>query len=302
MNGSVIVTGANSGIGYSITKHLNDNRVHVFACVRREETIPAFESLENVTPVILDVTKPESIVAAGRVISDSGRAIRGLVNNAGVPSFLPLFYVNDQDYNFVFDVNVLGVHRVTNQFIPALIKSKGRIIIISSISGIWSGFGSGFYTMSKHAIEAYGDTLSLELGKFGIHVALIEPGNYKSNLGNHAGKSFSRVEQIQDNIYAEEFQMFLAKRKSAGKQESPEPTEVAHSVYQALTTDSPKYRYLVVPNQQEAEMVIRKGIAEVLELNRDHNFSYTKDQLLEMFEQMYELDNLSLHLGPSPRS
>ncbi len=65
MKGSVVVTGANSGIGWHITKLLNEKQIPVFACARREEAFSAFEGFSHVTPVLLDVTDEESIARAG---------------------------------------------------------------------------------------------------------------------------------------------------------------------------------------------------------------------------------------------
>ncbi len=77
---------------------------------------------------------------------------------------------------------------MTKAFAPLIIESKGRITTISSISGILSGTLFGPYSMSKHAMEAYGDSLAHEMAKFDVKVSLVEPGNYKSQIGQNLKK------------------------------------------------------------------------------------------------------------------
>jgi NAD(P)-dependent dehydrogenase (short-subunit alcohol dehydrogenase family) len=104
-------------------------------------------------PLRLDVTKPEDIAAAVETVNKAGRGLYALVNNAGVAITGPPV-TSEEDFDFLFDVNVYGPYRVTRAFSPLIVQSKGRIAIISSISGILSARNLGVYSMSKHAIEA----------------------------------------------------------------------------------------------------------------------------------------------------
>ena len=84
------------------------------------------------------------------------------------------------DLEFIYQVNVFGVLRVTQAFLPMIIESKGRIVNISSISGVYSAPTASMYSGSKHALEAMTDSLAFELKELGVHVAAINPGSFAS--------------------------------------------------------------------------------------------------------------------------
>ena len=133
--------------------------------------------------VRLDVTVQDEINAAVEQIRKEGRDLWGLVNNAGVNVVGPLIEFSDKDFDFLFDVNVRGVFSVTKAFAPLVIESQGRIVNISSVSGIGTGSAYGPYSMTKHAIEAFTDALAEEMDGVGVSVAAVEPGNYSSAIG-----------------------------------------------------------------------------------------------------------------------
>jgi len=107
----------------------------------------------------------------------------GLINNAGVFIGGPLMDVDLEEFKWLMDVNVYGVYRLNQAFAPLIIESRGRISTIGSISGTLAGSYSGQYSMSKHAIEAYTDSLAAEMAPLKVQVSVIEPGNYNSAIG-----------------------------------------------------------------------------------------------------------------------
>ena len=129
--------------------------------------------------------------------SRAGRGLHGVVNNAGVAVLQPLIEVEEKDLAFQFDVNVFGPYRITKGFSPLLIDSGGRVVNISSISGTLSSALAGPYSMSKHALEAYNDTLALEMDRVGVKVVAVEPGNYASDIGKNAKK---RIKATKNNF------------------------------------------------------------------------------------------------------
>ena len=140
----------------------------------------ALDKIENIMAVRLDVTEQDQVEAAVELIRDEGRGLWGLVNNAGVSVFAPLTNAKQSDLEFIFDVNVFGVFRVTQAFAPMIIESKGRIVNISSVSGIFSAPTASAYSASKHALEAMTDSFAIELRDLGVHVTAINPGNFAS--------------------------------------------------------------------------------------------------------------------------
>ena len=133
---AVLVTGASSGIGLKMTEVLSQNGYFVYAGARKQADLDRLNAMENVQSVKLDVNKQDQIDAAVETVTKAGRGLYGLVNNAGVAIFQPLIEVEEDDMDFIFDVNVFGPYRITKAFAPLLIESKGRVMTTSSISGI----------------------------------------------------------------------------------------------------------------------------------------------------------------------
>jgi NAD(P)-dependent dehydrogenase (short-subunit alcohol dehydrogenase family) len=265
---AVLVTGASSGIGRKITERLAAEGYFVYAGARKEKDLRDLDAIENVESIRLDVTSPQEIAAAVETVRKAGRGLHGLVNNAGVAVVGPLMEAKEDDLRFVFDVNVFGPYRVTKAFAPLILESGGRIITISSIAGILSRPPLGAYSMSKHAIEAFGDALAEELEPRGVKVSLIEPGNYRSEISRNAAVRMGLGPDAQ----------------MADRSRFKEPDEVAEAVLHALFDANPKRRYLVVPDAREAEMTITKAIEELVQLNERQPFSYDRDELVKMLD------------------
>ncbi len=263
---AVLVTGASTGIGRRITERLAAQGWYVYAGARKEADLAALGALRNVQSLRLDVTSAADIAAAVDTVRRGGRGLQALVNNAGVAITGPLVETRDEDFDFVMDVNVHGPWRITRAFAPLLIESRGRITTIGSISGILSVRELGVYSMSKHAMEAFADTLAEEMRPLGVQVSIVEPGNYDSAIGASAAKR-SGPNRLEDRS------RFKA------------PDEVADAVALALSEASPKRRYLVVPNAREGEVTIRKAIEELVQLNERHAYSYDRQALVAMLDE-----------------
>jgi len=280
---AVLVTGASSGIGRKIAELLASKGHFVYAGARRQEDIDALSRIPNMQGIRLDVTSPSEIAAAVQTIRGAGRGLHGLVNNAGVAILAPLIEVDEKELSWLFDVNVYGPYRVTKAFAPLLIESKGRITTVGSISGILSGPLFGPYSMSKHAVEAFTDALGAELARFDIKVSVIEPGNYRSEIGrNTVAQVEAAAERYPGSPYQEQMRNMV---KVMGAYETyPEPDAVAEAALHALFDPNPKVRYMVVPAARQAEVTIRKAIDELVQLNQGHHFSYDRETLIRMLD------------------
>jgi NAD(P)-dependent dehydrogenase (short-subunit alcohol dehydrogenase family) len=263
---AVLVTGASTGIGRKITERLAAEGYFVYAGARKDKDLAELDAIENVKAVRLDVTSPAEIAAAVETITKAGRGLYGLVNNAGVAIRGPLVETTEEDFHYVMNVNVYGPYRVTRAFSPLIIADQGRITTISSISGILSVPGLGVYSMSKHAMEAFGDALAGEMAPLGVRVSLIEPGNYRSEISRTAAQRMGVSSPLAD------------------RSEYPEPDDVAAAVLHSLADANPKQRYMVVPVQAEAERTIQKAIEELVQLNQKQPFSYDRKALIEMLD------------------
>ena len=263
---AVLVTGASTGIGRKITERLAADGYFVYAGARKEKDLLELDAIENVDAIRLDVTSDADIAAAVQAITSAGRGLYGLVNNAGVAIVGPLVETREADFHYVMNVNVYGTYRVTKAFSPLITAAKGRITTISSISGILSRPGFGVYSMSKHATEAFGDALAAEMAPLGVQVSLVEPGNYRSEIGKTAAQRLGVTTPLAD------------------RSKYPEPDDVAAAVLHSLSDARPKRRYMVVPVQAEAEATIRKAIQELVQLNEQQPFSYDRKALVEMLD------------------
>jgi NAD(P)-dependent dehydrogenase (short-subunit alcohol dehydrogenase family) len=273
---AVLVTGASSGLGRAIAENLAARGYFVYAGARKDDDIAALSKIRNIQGIRLDVTLQDDIDAAVETVTQAGRGLYGLVNNAGVAVMGEASKMELDDLVFTMDVNVYGPYRITRAFAPLIIKSRGRITTIGSISGILSSRRLASYSMSKHAVEAYVDALASEMADHGVAVSVVEPGNYESRIRHKA------IEHARDAGASEEE---LAGLKAWAKDDHKDPGEVAEAVYQALFSEAPKRRYMVVPNANEAEITIRKIIEEMVQLNQDQPYSYDRDTLVRMLDE-----------------
>jgi NAD(P)-dependent dehydrogenase (short-subunit alcohol dehydrogenase family) len=281
---AVLVTGASSGLGRVMAETMAAQGYFVYAGARKDKDIEELNKIENVQAVRLDVNKPEQIEAAVQTIKQAGRGLYGLVNNAGVVVLKPLIEIDEEDFHFQMNVNIYGVYRVTRAFAPLIIDSKGRITIIGSIAGTLSSATWGPYSMTKHAMEAYADALKDEMKKFDVQVSLVEPGTYKSKITQSA---LDRMEQRNQSLENSQFQAEMTESVNwlaAFEEQSGDPAEVAEVVMHALFDDSPKSRYLIVPNQEQAHWTINRAMERLVEQNADQKFSYDREALIEMLD------------------
>ena len=265
---AVLVTGASTGIGRKITERLAGHGYFVYAGARKDTDLQALASLKNVQPVRLDVTQPQDIEAAVATITKAGRGLYGLVNNAGVVTVGSVLDTKMEEFDVVMAVNVYGPWRITRAFAPLIIAAKGRIANIGSVNGIISPAQTSAYSMSKRAIEGFSDVLALEMAPLGVQVSVVEPGSYKSEIFKNEVQRSGTGAQIVEFA-------------SHGK----EPDEVAAAVEQALFESSPKRRYLVVPNAQQADMTIRAQIRQLVQLNEGQTYTYDRAALVKMLDE-----------------
>lgn len=287
---AVLITGATTGIGRATAEHLAAAGYFVYAGARKDADMEALNKIENIMAVRLDVTKQDQVDEAVRLIEDQGRGLWGLVNNAGVAVFAPLTVASEADARFMFDVNVFGVLRVTQAFAPMIVESKGRIVNISSVSGVWSAHIAGMYSASKHALEAMTDSLALELRELGVHVAAVNPGSFASaifakectQLLDDADADWGSLEDYR--------QQRIERCKKGDKSTAADPIGVAVTIEKALFEDRPRDQYLVA-SQEGAGFTISWAVAEMLAFNIGHEHSYTRDEIVQFIDLIWPYVN-----------
>lgn len=288
---AVLVTGASSGIGKRIALTLAENGFYVYAGARKPADIAALSQLENIQGIRLDVTIQAEIDAAVATVRRDGRRLYGVVNNAGVFLFDPLIEVSEDDMQFIMDVNLFGPYRVTKAFAPLIIESEGRIMTVGSLVGIFSNSLFGPYSMSKHAMEAFTEALDQEMAKFNVDAAIVEPGNFRSDVMKNMHRRTTGAENgTQQTRYADEIARF-ASFTQADRSRHADPAPVAEAVLDFFSADEPKLRYLVSVSEAEVQYTLGRALQKVVELNDAQAFSQDLEQLTSKLEEQFTKKN-----------
>ncbi|MGC4377171.1 oxidoreductase [Fictibacillus sp. Mic-4] len=241
-----IVTGSSSGFGQLTCLELAANGFFVVATMRNLEKARRLqemlkkESLEqSIVIELLDVAKPDSITAFGKKIRMYGK-VDLLVNNAGFAAGGFVEELLMDDFREQFETNFFGLVAVTQLVIPMMREQgRGKIINISSISGLMGFPGLSPYVASKHAVEGFSESLRLELSPFGIDVILIEPGSYRTNIWT-TGKKVTKTAKVSPYAsYMKNIEDHLEK----SSQTYGDPGDVARLITTIAMSKRPKLRY-----------------------------------------------------------
>lgn len=247
---AVVITGASTGIGAACVQRLAQAGFHVFAGVRKEADGAALQQqmTGQITPLLLDVTNTAQIAAAQATVTVlvGTQGVVGLINNAGIAIGGPLEFLPVAELRRQMEINVYGALAVTQAFLPLLRLAGGRIVNMSSISGVAASPFLGPYAASKYALEALSDALRLEVRPWGIAVVLIEPGNIATPIWQK-GLAFADELEAQLPPQAQTYYgpIFPFLRAMLARSRGTSPDVVAQVVEQALTVPQPRARYLV---------------------------------------------------------
>ena len=244
----VIVTGSSSGVGLESALLLARNGYITYATMRSPEKDTSMKAaVQNedlpIRIIQLDVTDENSVKnAVDQVISEAGR-IDVLVNNAGYSLGGALEDLSMEEIKPQFETNLFGLIRVTQAVLPIMRKQRsGRILNISSGSGIFGFPGLSAYVSTKFAVEGLSESIAYELEPFGIKVILIEPGFVKTNFAN--SMLISKKAQDPTSSYSQMMQRIAASSNELAKSGSSAEL-VANVILDAATNPNPRLRYLV---------------------------------------------------------
>lgn len=249
----VFITGCDSGFGNLLARQLDRRGLRVLAACLTETGAEQLRSKtsDRLQTVVLDVTKTESVVAATQWVKEhvGDRGLWGLVNNAGISVFAINEWLNKQDFVKVLDVNLLGLIDVTLNMLPLVRKARGRVVNVASIMGRVSLLGGG-YCISKYGVEAFSDSLRRELSYFGVKVAIIEPGGFKTGISNSerlshiTKKLWDQSSSEVKEVYGEKFlDSYLRASELLMDTCSEDLSVVTDCMEHALTSCHPRTRY-----------------------------------------------------------
>lgn len=245
---TVLITGCSSGIGHAAAHGLKKRGWRVFASVAKEADIGALKDA-GLEALRLDYADSASIAAAiDQVLAATGGRLDALINNGAYAQAGALEDVATELLRSQFETNLFGWHELTRRVIPLMRRQgEGRIVFMSSVLGFVAAPFRGAYAASKHAVEAYADTLRLELHRTGIRVVLIEPGPIKSRFIVSARERIASSLDVANSVHREAYERELA-RLATGESSSPwkrEPEAVVKTLVLALESPHPKARYRV---------------------------------------------------------
>ncbi|HWO96000.1 MAG TPA: oxidoreductase [Bacillus sp. (in: firmicutes)] len=246
--GVAVITGASSGFGMLTSMELAKRGFHVVATMRNEaKALPLQKQAatlniqEKIEVFQLDVTDKTSIRSLERRLNEIGR-VDVLLNNAGYAAGGFVEEVPIDAYRQQFETNVFGAISVTKTVLPIMRKQgSGTIINMSSISGRMGFPGLSPYAASKHALEGWSESLRLEVQPFGIHVVLVEPGSYKTNIWS-TGKQIAKASLDADSpyhTYMTNIEAYLDREQDT----YGDPNEVAKKLADIAEQNNPRFRH-----------------------------------------------------------
>ncbi|NER13836.1 SDR family NAD(P)-dependent oxidoreductase [Leptobacterium flavescens] len=250
---NILITGVSSGIGHETALKFLRSGDRVFGSVRKEEDARSLsaEFGEMFVPLLFDITDEKAIgEAREKVAGIIGDAhLHCLINNAGMSVNGPMAYVSIEEFKKQFDINIYGLIRVTQIFLPLLgfnnERKKGKIINIGSAAGRVTRPFMGPYAASKHAVEAISDAWRRELMAFGIDLVLVEPGPIKSKIWSKA-KQYDN--SYADTPYAAQYSNLSAAIDQI--EDNAIPTEqLANLLYTIAYRKKNRARYLIAPKK-----------------------------------------------------
>jgi NAD(P)-dependent dehydrogenase (short-subunit alcohol dehydrogenase family) len=245
-SGTVLVTGASTGVGEATALHLKELGFDSVAAVRKDEDAARLGT-SGLRTVKLDVADSDSISAARAELGDGPLA--GLVNNAGIAVAAPLEFLPLDQLRRQLEVNLVGQVAVTQAFLPALRAGRGRIVNVSSIGGRMAAPLLGAYNASKFGLEGVSDSLRRELYSQGVDVIVIEPGGVKTPIWRKGDELASEL--VADmppeavRLYGRLMEALRRETAKIAEETGIEPREVAEVIGRALTAKRPRARYLV---------------------------------------------------------
>ena len=180
----VLITGCDSGFGKLLTESAVANGFEVVAACYTKEGAHRFEDVAAVTPVVADLTKPKDLARVVEVAKAKAgtKGLFGLVNNAGLCKPGNVEWLPVESYTASMALNFHAPVALTYELLPALKAAKGRVVNVTSVDGFLPLPTNAAYNASKHALEAYSDTLRCEMKPWGVKVVVVEPATMRTPL------------------------------------------------------------------------------------------------------------------------
>ena len=236
---NVLITGGASGMGRATAVKLAENGWKVFSCdIKKSDA-----EIENITQLEVDVTSMESVEKAYNYISKQTDKLDAVINFAGIIMMNSLIEISEEDFVKIFNVNLFGAYRINKTFFPLVKKANGRIIITTSELAPNKILPfNAIYAISKKALDAYAQGLTMELGFLDIPVITLRPGAVETPIIKDSNKEMEALNANTD-LYKNTITKF--KKIVDGEQGGAIPPEkIADLVLKILNKKRPKHVYV----------------------------------------------------------
>jgi NAD(P)-dependent dehydrogenase (short-subunit alcohol dehydrogenase family) len=236
-----LVTGCSTGFGKEIAQSVLAAGDQLIATARNPDTIADLVEKypDRAIALTLDVTDVNSIAVAIRDGLDRFGSIDVLVNNAGFGMVGAVEELSDSEIRHQFETNVFGLLNVTRAVLPHLRSRRcGHILNLSSIAGLVASPGLGAYAATKHAVEAFSESLAQELKPLGIYVTIVEPGGFRTDW---AGRSMSHAAQTIEDYSSTAGRLQAALAQMNGRQ-AGNPAKLAEVLVNVVHSPNPPLR------------------------------------------------------------
>jgi len=240
-----LITGTSTGIGLATALHFGRQGHDVWAGVRDPTAATDLRAAIDkerlpVRVVALDVDDAGSVQRGVAEVLDKAGRVDVLVNNAGIGGGGPIEDVPVDWVKTLFETNYFGVLRVTQAVLPGMReRCAGAIVNVSSVAGRMAVAGHGHYSAVKHALEAMSEALAQEVQRFGIRVAIVEPGVVVTPIFSKAKRWADPASPYFDHVR----RLLLLYQKQMPH--AAQPADAALVIYEAATTSTPRLRWLV---------------------------------------------------------
>ncbi len=257
-----LFSGASSGIGKAAAEALAKKGVTVFAGALNEAEAEAMRAAgtPGIVPVVLDVTRAESIEAAIRKVRETigpDGHLSGLVNCAGVDVNAPLQYLETHEIMQMINVNYVGGIMLTRAALPLLQHGTSRLVFVSSAMAVMSTPTISIYCSTKSGVSGFADALRVELIPVGIKVSVLEPGVIRTPLVQSAPKVLEKMLPRMTDADRQRYEPMMRKIAKMSSDPNAGSTTDATSaaICHALTAANPKIRYRVGADSKAAAII-----------------------------------------------
>jgi len=242
----VLITGCSTGIGRALVDVCRNFGWGVIATARNVDSLNDLKDGEDLRKIRLDVTNTDSIQSAVSAVEDL--PLCALVNNAGYGQMGPLEALRPDELRLQFETNVIGLHAVTNAFLPLIRRcgnGEGRIVQVASVLGRLSIPMAGAYNASKHAVVALAETLRLEIGRH-IPVILVEPGAIQSKFRTTIKQAWDDLpERVAGTAYQSAIEHYANRREDYAGKHGMSAEDCAVKIFNAMNSEHPPRRVII---------------------------------------------------------